>query len=185
MKKQLFITLLMALFIAVEEMAADVNSGGSNLSGLVTEAPEKSQENDDRKSSTFEAYFSAGSFDYIKESGHYGASINFFPWEICNKFYAGIHLTFLDFNYGLSDNNFTEFKIGPAFQLCLSQSVFIAMPVNLVISTDFEHSVGWGANIAPAIYFGKKGGIFAGPQFTFGFSEGSKAQTGFRAGIFF
>ena len=95
----------------------------------------------------------------------------------------------LNFNYGLSDFNYDEIRLGPAIGYYFTPKIFISMPLDVLCDVYFgdndETKTAWGIALAPAIYLGKKAGIFIGPQFQVGFSSGSKVSCGFRAGIYF
>lgn len=154
-----------------------------------TEISESSNFASERKAGIYEITYAAGSFEDVKLSGSYGFSWTLLPWEIVPKLYAGIHFSPLNFNYGLSDFNYDEIRLGPAISYYLTPKIFISMPLDVLCDVYFgnndETKTAWGMALAPAIYLGKKAGIFIGPQFQVGFSSGSKVSCGFRAGIYF
>ena len=143
----------------------------------------------ERKTGVYEITYAAGSFEDVKLSGTYGFSWTKLPWEIAPKLYAGIHFSPLNFNYGLSDFNYDEIRLGPAIGYYFTPQIFISMPLDVLCDVYLGDNDGtktaWGMALAPAIYLGKKAGIFIGPQFQVGFSSGSKVSCGFRAGIYF
>lgn len=155
---------------------------------------------DERKSGVFEISYQATSFDEAKITGSYGVSWMALPWKIAPKFYAGVHLSPFNFNFGLVDSHAASdlIKFGPAIGYYFSPKTFIAMPLDVnclvyfkdskeegSVATKSETKTAWGISASPAIYIGSKAGIFFGPQITIGFSKGSKTEFGFRAGIYF
>ena len=145
----------------------------------------------ERKNSAFEISYCASTFKDIKQSGSYGMSWTSLPWKIAPHFYIGYHFSPFNFNFGLVDSSMTSdvIKLGPAVGYYLTPKTFIAMPLDILCDVYFDSDnktkTAWGTSIAPTIYVGSKGGIFLGPQFTVGFSEGSEVVCGFRAGVYF
>lgn len=142
-----------------------------------------------RKTAVYEITYSASSFEDVKLSGTYGFSWTMLPWNIAPKLYAGIHFSPLNFNYGLSDFNYDEIRLGPAIGYYFTPEIFISMPLDILCDVYFgdndETKTAWGLALAPSVYIGRKGGVFLGPQFTIGFSGDSKISCGFRAGLYF
>lgn len=159
-----------------------------NRNNVDTEISESSGFESERKKGMCEFTYAAGSFEDVKLSGTYGFSWTLLPWEIAPKLYAGIHFSPLNFNYGLSDLNYDEIRLGPAIGYYFTPKIFISMPVYVLCDVysgdNDETKTAWGMALAPAIFLGKTAGIFIGPQFQVGFSSGSKVSCGFRAGIY-
>lgn len=185
----------------IEQVATKNNS---NISGVTnnnstdkvrptqsvnTEVAEPTDFESERKSGVYEITYAAGSFEDVKLSGTYGFSWTMLPWEIAPKLYAGIHFSPLNFNYGLSDFNYDEIRLGPAIGYYFTPKIFISAPLDVLCDVYFgendETKTAWGMALAPAVYIGSKAGVFLGPQFTVGFSGDSKVSCGFRAGIYF
>ncbi|MDE6548967.1 MAG: SH3 domain-containing protein [Muribaculaceae bacterium] len=143
----------------------------------------------ERKTGVYEITYAAGSFEDVKLSGTYGFSWTMLPWEIAPKLYAGIHFSPLNFNYGLSDFNYDEIRLGPAIGYYFTPKILLSMPLDILCDVYFgendETKTAWGMALAPAVYIGSKAGIFIGPQFTVAFSGNSKVSCGFRAGVYF
>lgn len=160
-----------------------------NRNKVDTEISESSDFESERKTGMYEITYAAGSFEDVKLSGSYGLSWTLLPWVIAPKLYAGIHFSPLNFNYGLSDLNYDEIRLGPAIGYYFTPKVFISVPLDVLCDVYFDNSdetkTAWGMALAPAIYLGKKAGVFIGPQFQVGFSSGSKVSCGFRMGIYF
>lgn len=143
----------------------------------------------ERKKGFYEITYAAGSFEDVKLSGTYGFSWTMFPWEIAPKLYAGIHFSPLNFNYGLSDYNYDEIRLGPALGYYFTPKILVSIPLDVLCDVYFDDNddtkTAWGMALAPAVYIGSKAGVFVGPQFTVGFSSDTKVTCGFRAGIYF
>ena len=141
-----------------------------------------------RKTAVYEITYTASSFEDVKLSGTYGVSWTMLPWEIAPKLYIGIHFSPLNFNYGLSDFNYDEIRLGPAVGYYFTPKIFISMPLDVLcdvyFSNNAETKTAWGLALTPSIYIGRIGGVFLGPQFTIGFSGYSKVSCGFRVGIY-
>ena len=144
----------------------------------------------ERIESTYELNYSAGSFDYVKETGSYGFGWTLLPWELAQRTYAGMHVS-VNFNFGLvpKDMGTSIIRIGPAIGYYFSPKIFVAAPLDFVGSfyTDSDDKVkmSCGMSLAPALYLGSRVGVFIGPQFSIPFSDGAKITCGFRAGIYF
>lgn len=80
-------------------------------------------------------------------------------------------------------------KLGPVIGYYFTPKTFISIPLDVLCDVYFDSEdktkTAWGMSLAPTVYMGSKGGVFVGPQFTIGFSGGSKVSCGFRAGIYF
>ncbi len=146
---------------------------------------------DDRKAFTIEVGYAASTFDDVKLSGSYGMSLTGLPWQIKNNFYAGYYLSPLNFNFGLVDSDYTSdvIKLGPALGYYFKPTIFVTLPVAALCNVHFHGSdtqLAWGMEISPTFYVGsKKFGLYAGPMLTVGFTGGTKADFGFKAGIYF
>lgn len=166
--------------------SSNENQNSQDINAEVSEASDFESK---RKTVVYEITYAAGSFEDVKLSGTYGFSWTMLPWEIAPKLYAGIHFSPLNFNYGLSDFNYDEIRLGPAIGYYFTPKIFISMPLDVLCDVYFsdndETKTAWGMALAPAVYIGSKAGIFIGPQFTVGFSGDSKVSCGFRAGIYF
>ena len=143
----------------------------------------------ERKTCVYELTYSAYSFEDVKLSGTYGFSLTILPWELGPKLYAGVHFSPLNFNFGLSDFNYDEIRVGPAIGYYFTPKIFISMPLDLLCDVNFDErdktKTDWGMALAPTMYIGSKAGFFIGPQFTIRFSSDSEVSCGFRAGIYF
>lgn len=145
----------------------------------------------ERKNGAFEISYCASTFKDVKQSGSYGMSWTSLPWKIAPRLYIGYHFSPFNFNFGLVDSSMTSdvIKLGPAVGYYLTPKTFVAMPLDIICDVYFDSDnktkTAWGMSLAPTIYVGSKGGIFLGPQFTVGFSEGSEVVCGFRAGVYF
>lgn len=172
---------------AVETIASQTAVGRTSSSP--TNFPEASDFESERKSNVWEISYSASTFEDVKLSGSYGFSWKIFPWEIAPKFYAGIHFSPLNLNYGLNDFNYDEIRLGPAIAYYFTPKIFLSVPLDLICDVYFDSEdntkTAWGMALTPSIYIGSKAGVFIGPQFSVGFSDGSKVTCGFRAGIYF
>lgn len=166
-----------------------VSSETQSTKNKNTQVSELSDFESERKSGVYEITYAAGSFKDVKLSGTYGFSWTMLPWEIAPKLYTGIHFSPLNFNYGLSDFNYDEIRLGPAIGYYFTPKIFISAPLDVLCDVYFggndETKTAWGLALAPAVYIGSKAGVFIGPQFTVGFSGTSKVSCGFRAGIYF
>lgn len=160
-----------------------------NRNNVDTEISESADFESERKTGMYEITYAAGSFEDVKLSGTYGFSWTMLPWKFAPNLYAGIHFSPLNFNYGLSDFNYDEIRLGPAIGYYFTPKIFVSMPLDVLCDVYFgdndETKTAWGMALAPAVYVGNKAGIFIGPQFTIGFSGDSKVSCGFRAGIYF
>lgn len=160
-----------------------------NRDKVDTEISESSDFESERKTGMYEITYAAGSFEDVKLSGTYGFSWTLLPWKIAPKLYAGIHFSPLNFNYGLSDFNYDEIRLGPAIGYYFTPKIFISIPLDVLCDVYFDSNddtkTAWGMALSPAVYIGSKAGVFIGPQFTVGFSGDSKVSCGFRAGIYF
>lgn len=145
----------------------------------------------ERKSSTFEIGYDAGSFKHAKLSGSYGISMTFLPWEIAPNIYAGFHFSPAYANFGLAEsgNSSVIFKLGPAVGYYFTPKIFVATPLDILCgiytNSESKTKTTWGLSLAPTIYIGNKGGVFIGPQFGFAFAGDSEVGAGFRVGIYF
>lgn len=166
----------------------DYEKSPDHIERYNSETPENSDFESERKSGVFEITFSAGTFEYVKQSGSYGISWTSLPWKIAPGFYAGYHFSPFNFNFGLNDSTSDLIKLGPAVGYYFTPKIFIAMPLDVLCDVYFSENktkTAWGMALAPSIYIGSKVGIFIGPQFGIGFSKGSKVSCGFRAGFYF
>ena len=154
-----------------------------------TQTPEISDFESERVALVGNLSYAAGSFKEAKLSGSYGLSLTVWPWKIAPRLYAGMHVSPFNLNYGLNDYfNYDEVRFGPAVAYYFTPKIFISMPLNVlcqIYEDDNKTKTGWGMGLAPAVYLGRKVGIFFGPQFTIGFSGNSKVSCGFRTGIYF
>lgn len=161
---------------------------GAGSSVVMAQSTEQEKEVKYKKS-YFELGYSATSFDEAKASGGYGISWTSLPWKLAGGLYLGFNLSPFNFNFGLVDSDYTTdvIKFGPALGFHFSKGFMVAVPVDVTCAVGFgdETSTAWGMQIAPALYFGKSGGVYLGPQFSFGFAEGSTTSTGFRVGLYF
>lgn len=142
-----------------------------------------------RKSSTYEITYVASSFENVKLSGTYGISWSILPWKLVPRLYSGVHFSAPNFNFGLSDFIYGEIRFGPVIGYYFTPYIFISIPLDVICDVYFddndETKTAWGLALAPSVYIGRKGGVFLGPQFSFGFSGDSKVFCGFRAGVYF
>lgn len=155
-----------------------------------TQTPEISDFESERVEFVTDLSYAAGSFKEAKLSGTYGLSCTTLPWKIAPRLYAGIDFSPLNLNYGLNDYfNYAEIRLGPVIAYYFTPKIFISIPLNVLcqvyIGDDDKTKTGWGMGLVPAVYLGRKVGIFFGPQFTIGFSGNSKVSCGFRTGIYF
>lgn len=172
-------------FASTKEQSSSTNVSAFNANNQALDMDFESQ----RKTAMYEITYAASSFEDVKLSGSYGLSWTMLPWEIAPKLYAGIHFSPLNFNYGLSDFNYDEIRLGPAIGYYFTSQIFVSMPLDVLCDVYFgdndETKTAWGLALAPSVYIGRKGGAFLGPQFSIGFSGNSKVSCGFRAGIYF
>ncbi len=167
------------------------SSDDSVVNAPASETPETSEMDfeSQRIRWTYEMMYTAGNFEYVKESGSYGIGFTFLPWKIAPKLYAGLHFSPMNYNYGLSDFNYDEIRLGPAIGYYFTPKIFISVPLNVLCNVYFGDgdggSVSWGMALAPSVYIGSSWGVFIGPQFSVGFSGGSEIACGFRAGLYF
>lgn len=144
-----------------------------------------------RKAYTFEVGYSAGNFEYVKESGSYGFGFTALPWKIGNRFYGGLHCSPVNFNFGLVPSDYTSslIMLGPALGYYFSPTTFVMLPIDVlcnVYSDEDDHTkCSWGMSFSPSLYVGEKVGLYVGPMINFSFEGDSKAHCGFRAGIYF
>lgn len=175
-------------FTDTKEFSSSSSNSALNADNLVLGASDMVFESQ-RKTAVYEITYAASSFEDVKLFGTYGVSWTMLPWAIAPKLYVGIHFSPLNFNYGLSDFNYDEIRLGPAIGYYFTPKLFISMPLDVLCDVYFgdndETKSAWGLSLAPSIYIGSKGGVFLGPQFSIGFSRESKVSCGFRAGIYF
>lgn len=184
----------------IEKIVPDNNSnivGQSNIASSETQSTqsnnsvvyELSDFESERKSGVYEITYAAYSFKNVKLSGTYGLSWTLLPWEIAPKLYAGIHLSPLNLNFGLSDFTYDEIRVGPAIGYYFTSKIFISTSLEVVCDVYFGENdktkTAWGLEFAPALYIGSNAGVFIGPQLRVGFSGDSNVSCGFRAGIYF
>lgn len=136
-----------------------------------------------------ELFFSAISFKDVRTNGSYGFGASFFYGDGTVSF--GLHSSF-SWNAGLVKIDYSTYRIGlgPAAQTYLTENVFIIMPIDIMCGIyngplDDKIHTAWAMQISPAVYVGKKRGIFFGPQMAVGFHEKSKPTFGFKTGIYF
>ena len=146
------------------------------------------EETKKRKSGFMEFGYSGGTFKEAKETGSYGMSLTYLPWEVASDLYLGLRVQPFAFNYGLVDSEFAtdEIRLGPAVGYYISQNIVMTMSYDIMCVFGFGGSdtkAVWGMSISPALYIGKRG-LYLGPQFTKSFKGGGKMNTGFRIGFF-
>lgn len=143
----------------------------------------------ERKKNFYELFFSSSSFEDAKGSGTYGMSWTMYPWKIVPRLYAGIHFSPFGFNFGLNDLTCDVVRFGPSLGFYITPKILVSMPLDVMCTIYFDENdnekTAWGISVSPAIYVGKKVGIFFGPQLSAGFSDGSDVTCGFRTGIYF
>lgn len=176
-----------------------VYNNTDNLSNIVAYSPISNSDtnfsyNDsfekNRKSSYFELGYSASTFEDVKSSGSYGFGWTSLPWTIADRIYMGLHFSPLGFNFGLVHSNYAtaQIKLGPALGYYFTETVFVAMPINLLCVVSFDSNdnakTTWGMQLSPSMHIGKKIGIYIGPQLTIGFYRGAEATFGFKTGIY-
>lgn len=141
-----------------------------------------------RKSGFMEFGYSGGTFKEAKETGSYGMSLTYLPWEVASDLYLGLRVQPFAFNYGLVDSEFATdvIRFGPAVGYYIAQNIVMTMSYDIMCAFGFGGSdtkAVWGMSISPALYIGKRG-LYLGPQFTKSFKGGGKMNTGFRIGFF-
>lgn len=177
------------------ENFANVNEHASSIDNVELNSKYKSVDalgmdfESQRKLSTYEITYVASSFENAKLSGTYGISWSILPWKLAPRLYSGVHFSAPNFNFGLSDFNYSEIRFGPAVGYYFTPYIFISMPLDVLcdvyVGDNDETKTAWGLALAPSVYIGRKGGVFLGPQFSIGFSGDSKVFCGFRAGVYF
>lgn len=177
-------------FAEENEHSSSANDLASNADNMALKETSDVDFESQRITGMYEITYSAGSFEDVKLSGAYGFSWTMLPWKIAPKLYVGIHFSPLNLNYGLSDFTYDEIRLGPAIGYYFTPKIFISTPLDVLCDVYFddndETKTDWGLALAPSVYIGgSKAGVFIGPQFTVGFSSGSKVSCGFRAGIYF
>lgn len=144
-----------------------------------------------RKESFFEFGYTATTFDDVKASGHYGFGWTALNWKLAERFYAGLHFSPLNFNFGLVPSDYTTdiIELGPAFGYYITPKIAAVLKTDVLCELYFDENdntkTSWGMGISPTLYVGDKCGIFLGPFINFPFSSGAKVDIGFSAGIYF
>ncbi len=131
--------------------------------------------------------YAATTFDDVVASGSYGVGMTaLFPVSK-SKFGVGFHWN-VGMRLGLVDSEYATVpvRLGPTVGYHFKDQFFIAMPVNILcdISAGSDVSTGWGMELSPSIYLGKKWGIYFGPNMCVPFSGGD-VGFGFKAGLQF
>lgn len=145
----------------------------------------------ERKDGAFELSYCAGSFEDVKSSGSYGFGWSYLPWKLAPRFYAGIHFSPLNFNFGLVPSSLSSdiIKLGPTIGYYFTPKIFAMMPLDVLCRVYFDNNdkmkTSWAMSLAPKLYIGSGGGVFIGPQITIPFIDGAEVSCGFRAGIYF
>ncbi len=135
-----------------------------------------------------ELEYAATSFEDVRGSGSYGVGMTaLFPVS-GSKFGAGFHWN-VGMRFGLVDSKYATVPVrfGPSFGYHFKDQFFIAMPVDVLcdISAGSNLPTSWGIELSPAIYLGKKWGIYFGPNLCVPFASGGKVSCGFKAGLQF
>ncbi len=143
-----------------------------------------------RKKWVIEIGYEAGDIRIPRTTGAYGIAMTVLPWKLAPRFYLGCHVTFAGLNFGLVDWGKATYvmKVGPTWGYYFSEKIFMAMPVNVVCELKMSREAPaalWGLQMSPAFYFGKKCGVYIGPQVKIPFSGIDVATLGFRAGMYF
>ncbi len=129
--------------------------------------------------------YAASTFSEPKLSGSYGWGMTVLGSMKGSKFGSGVHFEQC-FNLGLVDSDWCSMpiKLGPAFAYRFKEQTFITLPVCFVCAVPIgdDASTGWGMEISPTVYLGKKWGIYFGPNISIPFSGGD-VNCGFKAGI--
>lgn len=163
-------------------------------SKTVTHTTEKEARTDSEGNAVYHHYFvvaqyQMGDFKNAKVSGCYGLGVIFNSISHWGRFHVGGNVNF-SVNAGFVHDWGCIFDFGPSCRFDINRDLFVNVPVDAVCcvtfpegSTDSETS--WGAKIAPSIhaFLSSRFGLFAGPQLSIGFSDGSKASFGFQAGV--
>lgn len=151
----------------------------------------RQEEKHERKSAVFEIGYTAGSFEAAKLSGMYGISFTLLPWEMAPDLYLGMHLSPVNFNFGLVPKGLGSyvFMLGPALGYYFTPNIFISAPLDIACGImsgpDDKYYTSWGMYFSPSIYVGGKWGVFVGPALSVPFVDNAKVTCGFRAGIYF
>lgn len=146
---------------------------------------------DDGSNAVWGIIYTAGTFDDVKASGHYGILTELY--DIAGSG-LGISAILASFNFGLADSGYTSdlIQIGPNYSVALgnSKDARLVLPVYV----NYEHfgsgeykqltgkSGAWGWSVNPKINYGV---LQAGLLFSGGFSGGNKVSVGFTAGLVF
>lgn len=170
MKKTIYLTAMLFLFLPVIGFAGNVNND---------------------KKVFLEVNYSAGSFDYVKESSNYGMGLTFLPWSLSGNSYMGFRFSPANLNYGFIPSDYASdtITLGPAIGFFFNDIVRLIIPLEVMCAVSFNENLPtkttWGMSLSPAIYLGGKLGVYVGPKASLGFVDGSKPSFGFKAGFFF
>ena len=132
-------------------------------------------------------FYSAATFNDVKQSGSYGIGMHLIPWEIVRNTYLGVYASPGSMNFGLVDKDLYSdiIKLGPSISYYFTPTVCVSLPVVAMCAIHGTSSkTSWGMSFMPTVYGGSHNwSLFAGPMFSFGFEGGSEMNAGFRAGI--
>lgn len=174
----------------VENVVTDKSSASANPTHSSTSNKNAGNSDDNEHVSVLGFVYTAGSFEDVKTSGHYGILA-----ELYNIGGSGFGFGGLlgSFNFGLVDKGITSdlLQLGPNYSFSLGDTneirLILPVYVNCAFYGDNDYkkmtgkSTGWGWAINPKVSYGV---IQAGLQFSGGF-EGSKVSVGFTAGLVF
>lgn len=135
------------------------------------------------------AQYQMGDFEYAEGSGSYGLGLVASSISHWGRFHVGANVNF-SINAGFVDDWGCIIDFGPSARVDINNRFFVNVPVNAVCNVTFpegstDTETAWGARIAPSIhaFFSDRFGLFAGPQLSLGFSDGSDISFGFQAGL--
>ena len=136
---------------------------------------------------TYGLTFFSADFGHVKESGHYGITMDFL--NLYNSLF-GASLTLGSFNFGLVDRDFVSDVIlwGPNIAYEVTKGLRIAAPIQVMTIMNFDDKgdskTSWGWAISPRLYysFGKVT-INTGILINGGFKSKESATCGFVVGI--
>lgn len=165
------------------------------LTALTVSIPSYAQTRTDSDGNTvYHSFFTVAQYqmddiEYPKVSSSYGLGLVASSISHWGRFHVGANVNFL-INAGFVDDWGCIINFGPSARVDINRNFFVNVPVNAICDITFpegttDTETSWGARIAPSIhtFLSQRFGVFAGPQLSFRFSDGSKATFGFQAGI--